>query len=82
MKGSESSPPALSWDDWYNSVGDLSIHIKEVDAILHQTKEYQYPEFTGQVNPEQTIFESPVFASAVIKIKRLNQVQMKWVLLK
>ncbi len=66
MKGSETSPPAFSWDDWYSSVGGRSIHITEVDAILHQIKEYQYPKFTGEVNSQRTVFETPGAAAAAL----------------
>ena len=69
MKGSSTSPPPFSWDDWYASVGGRSIHIAEVDAILHEIKEYQYPKFKGEVNPIQTVFENPQSASALVKKK-------------
>ena len=69
MKGADTSPPAFSWDHWYNSVGGRSIHIAEVDAILHQIREYQYPKFTGTVNFKQTVFENPASAASVIKKK-------------
>src|SRR5260221_1368575 len=69
MKGSETSPPAFNWDDWYSSVGGRSIHIAEVDTILQQIREYQYPKFNGEVNPEQTVFENSAAAAAVIKKK-------------
>jgi epoxyqueuosine reductase len=69
MKGSPTSPPAFKWDDWYASVGGRSIHISEVDAILQEIREHQYPNFTGLVNPEQTVFENAGHASADIKKK-------------
>src|ERR1700728_4032482 len=56
MKGSSTSPPPFGWDDWYASVGGRSIHIAEVDAILHNIREYQYPKFKGDVNPIKTFF--------------------------
>lgn len=67
MKGASTSPPAFSWDDWYSSVGGRSIHIAEVDLILQQIREYQYPKFIGEVNPRQTVFESTAAASSAIK---------------
>ena len=67
MKGSSTSPPAFSWDDWYSSVGGRSIHIAEVDFILQQIREYQYPKFKGEVNPQQTVFETTDLASTSIK---------------
>src|SRR5215831_11866306 len=69
MKGSETSPPAFSWDDWYQSVGGRTIKIAEVDEILYNIREYQYPKFNGQVNAEQTIFESTAKASEAVKQK-------------
>ena len=67
MKGSATSPPAFGWDDWYSSIGGRSIHIAEVDFILQQIREYQYPLFTGEVNPQKTVFESSAEASTEIK---------------
>src|SRR5580698_1522309 len=69
MKGSSTSPPPFGWDDWYASVGGRSIHIAEVDAILHEIKEYQYPRFKGDVNPSQTVFENIQSAASLVKKK-------------
>ena len=69
MKAAPTSPPPFSWEDWYQSVGGRTINIAEVDAILHQIRAYQYPKFTGDVNPHQTVFESPASASAAVKEK-------------
>ncbi len=67
MQSSEKSPPAFSWDDWYRSVGGRTIHISEVDEILSQIKDYQYPKFTGPVNTNRTVFETAQLAAAAIK---------------
>ena len=69
MKGSSTSPPPFGWDDWYASVGGRSIHIAEVDAILHNIREYQYPKFKGEVNPIRTLFSTTEEAAALIKKK-------------
>jgi epoxyqueuosine reductase len=69
MNSSPHSPPAFSWDDWYNSVGGRSIHIKEADDILYQIKEYQYPQFNGEVNKQRTHFENSRLAADAIKKK-------------
>ena len=69
MNASPLSPPAFSWDDWYASVGGRSINIKEVDSILKEIKEYQYPLFTGAVNPEKVVFNNPQEASDIVKKK-------------
>jgi epoxyqueuosine reductase len=72
LRASEKSPPAFSWDDWYSSVGGRSIQIAEVDSILKEIREYQYPQFNGAVNPHRTVFESPGVAAAVIKKKAME----------
>ena len=69
MNGSSTSPPPFSWEDWYASVGGRSIHIAEVDSILHEIREYQYPKFTGDVNPVQAVFKNPQTAAALVKQK-------------
>ena len=58
MQASSTSPPAFSWDDWYSSVGGRTIKIVEVDEILYQIREYQYPKFKGALNQQQTVFEN------------------------
>ena len=67
IHGSSSSPIAFQWDVWYASVGGRSIHIAEVDEYLKQIREYQYPRFTGEVNPQKTLFASNQKASQFIK---------------
>ncbi|MCB9235569.1 MAG: hypothetical protein H6581_28190 [Bacteroidia bacterium] len=67
MRSAENSPPAFNWDDWYHSVGGRSIHIREVDDILTQIREFQYPRFTGEVHPRQTHFQNPVQAAQTVK---------------
>ncbi len=69
MQAAPTSPPAFRWDDWYLSVGGRTIKISEVDDILQQIKEFQYPNFHGAVNARQTVFESIDEASANIKQK-------------
>ena len=67
IHGSSTSPIAFQWDAWYTSVGGRSIHIAEVDEYLKQIREYQYPRFTGEVNPQKTLFASNQKASQFIK---------------
>jgi hypothetical protein len=69
MKGSSTAPPPFCRDGCYASVGGRSICIAEVDAILHEIKEYQYPKFKGDGNPIQTVFESSQSADALVKKK-------------
>ena len=56
MQAASTSPPAFRWDDWYQSVGGRTIKIAEVDEILNQIKTFQYPNFHGETNPQQTVF--------------------------
>ena len=67
IHGSSTSPIAFQWDAWYASVGGRSIHIAEVDKYLQQIREYQYPRFTGAVNPQKTLFASNQEVSQFIK---------------
>ncbi|MFM7156694.1 MAG: hypothetical protein ACKO0Y_02645, partial [Bacteroidota bacterium] len=67
IQASTHSPIAFQWDSWYESVGGRTIQIKEVDEYLQHIREFQYPRFTGEVNPEQTQFASPEEASNYIK---------------
>jgi len=69
MQASSTSPPAFSWDDWYSSVGGRTIKIVEVDEILYQIREYQYPKFKGALNQQQTVFENIAKASEAVKQK-------------
>lgn len=63
------SPPAFSWDAWYASVGGRQISIDEVDAILFEIKEYQYPKFDGEVNQTKVEVDSPDQISLMVKKK-------------
>jgi epoxyqueuosine reductase len=67
MKSSQHSPPAFSWDDWYEAAGGRNINITDVDRILNEIREYQYPRFTGKVNPEQNVFGDESIAAMNIK---------------
>jgi epoxyqueuosine reductase QueG len=67
IHGSSTSPIAFQWDAWYASVEGRSIHIAEVDKYLQQIREYQYPRFTGAVNPQKTLFASNQEVSQFIK---------------
>jgi ferredoxin len=69
LLGSKKSPPAFKWDAWYEAVGGRSIEIDEVDNLLQQIKEEQYPRFEGAINPNKTLFNSPYEAAEAIKQK-------------
>ena len=69
MTSAETSPPAFRWDEWYGSIGGRRINIKEVNSILNEIREHQYPRFKGDVNPTPVKFASPALAAAAIKDK-------------
>jgi ferredoxin len=72
MKSSPHSPPAFQWDEWYQSIGGRQIKIAEVDEILANIREHQYPRFQGKVNPERTEFADPTAAAHAIKSKAFD----------
>ncbi|MEQ8623349.1 MAG: reductive dehalogenase domain-containing protein [Vicingaceae bacterium] len=67
MKASKKSPPAFNWDVWYASLGGRNIAIEEVDDLLAQIKEEQYPRFDGEVSLVKHKFKNPSEASELIK---------------
>lgn len=69
MKASQKSPPAFSWEDWYNGLGGRIINLPEVDKILHQIFHEQFPRFSGSIAPEKVSFASPEEAAEHIKEK-------------
>ncbi len=69
MFSAEKSPPAFNWDEWYRSTGGRQIQIDEVDAILAEIKEHQYPRFTGEVASKVTRFDSLESAAKAVKQK-------------
>lgn len=69
MNHSESSPAAFHWDEWYSSIGGRRINISEVDHLLHQIKEHQYPSFNGDVQSE--CVEFPTESEAALTIKKM-----------
>lgn len=66
------SPPAFQWDQWYAAVGGRTIQIDEVDALLKEIYEGQYPRFDGPVAETVRPFASPEEAAAIIKAKALE----------
>lgn len=69
MKSAETSPPAFQWEEWYKAIGGRRIKISEVEDILTQIRELQYPRFKGEVNSKRTEFANESLASEVIKKK-------------
>ncbi|MCB0795821.1 MAG: hypothetical protein KDB88_13895 [Flavobacteriales bacterium] len=69
MHSASDAPPAFQWDEWYRSVGGRSIQIAEVDEILAEIREHQYPRFTGPVAADRTTFESEASAADALKKK-------------
>ena len=66
------SPSAFNWDQWYAATGGRQIQIDDVDDILKEIRELQYPRFTGKVNPNKTIFKNSQEASDLIKAKAME----------
>ena len=79
MISSKTSPPAFQWDEWYGSIGGRQIHIKEVDTILQQIREHQYPRFTGtRCTNTNANFESIASAAeTVLSNEHVSLAQMK-----
>ncbi len=69
MTGSEKSPPAFHWEEWYGHIGGRRIRIAEVENILTQIREHQYPRFTGEVNPQPAFFVDEASAAKAVKQK-------------
>lgn len=65
------SPIAFQWDAWYAAIGGRKISIPEVDYLLREIHEGQYPRFEGPVSNEQFQFQSTQHASEIIKKKAL-----------
>lgn len=63
------SPPAFSWEEWYEAVGGRSIQIDDVDKLLARIREDQYPRFDGEVASTRHEFASPDEAADHVKAK-------------
>lgn len=61
------APIPFEWDKWYEAVGGRKISIQEVNEILSQIREEQYPRFDGPVNPVRRVFASAEEATAAVK---------------
>lgn len=66
------APPAFDWEAWYAAVGGRTIKIPEVDEILRQIRDEQYPRFVGDVAPKKHAFASPAEAAAHLKAKAVE----------
>src|ERR1700733_7995166 len=69
LQSSPASPPAFSWDVWYNSVGGRTISIDEVNDYLNQIYNDQYRRFEGEVAFTRHEFLTEAEASRLIKEK-------------
>lgn len=49
LAASVDAPPAFDWSRWYAGVGGRSISIPEVDALLREIYDEQWPRFAGEV---------------------------------
>jgi len=66
------SPPPFDWEAWYAAVGGRTISIAEVNALLRQIYEEQYPRFDGPVAAERRDLGSPEEAAAHLKQKAVE----------
>lgn len=69
MKASEHSPPAFSWNEWYEGAGGRSINIPEVTEILRKIYDEQYARFHGEVAPGRKQIGTPEETAAHLKEK-------------
>ena len=72
MGASASSPPAFSWNHWYESVGGRTISIEEVNEYLRKIYDDQYKRFEGEIARNKYEFSNPDEASQLIKAKALE----------
>ncbi len=69
MKAATHSPPAFSWQAWYDGLGGRTINIPEVEDLLHQIYHEQFPRFEGAVASHKRQFDSPAEAASHLKTK-------------
>ena len=69
MKAANTSPPAFSWDAWYQGLGGRMIKIPEVDDLLAKIYDDQFPRFRGKIASEKVLFDNPEKAAAQLKSK-------------
>ena len=69
MNASPNSPPAFSWQAWYDGMGGRSINIPEVEEILNKIYHDQFPRFDSPVNDKRVAFSSPEEAARKLKEK-------------
>lgn len=65
-------PSPFAWEDWYASVGGRPPRPDDINEILRQIFEEQYPRFNGPVAPEQHVFSSPQEAAEHLKAKSVE----------
>jgi len=65
-------PSPFAWEDWYASVGGRPPRPDDINEILRQIFEEQYPRFNGPVAPEQRVFSSPEEAAEHLKAKSVE----------
>jgi epoxyqueuosine reductase len=72
VRGTEASPPAFAWEEWYAAIGGRTIRIEEVSEILQRIHGDQYARFDGPVAEGRTEFESSHAAADYLKAKALE----------
>lgn len=63
------SPPPFRWEEWYEAVGGRTISIEEVNSLLKEIHQEQYPRFAGEVAAAQFEFSSKQEAATHLKEK-------------
>lgn len=69
LQSSPDSPPAFSWDAWYDSIGGRTITIDQVNEYLNDIYNDQYRRFEGEVASVKHEFLTEAEASQLIKKK-------------
>ncbi len=72
MEASKQSPPAFSWEDWYAGVGGRNTTLPEVQKILSEIYNEQFPRFHGKVATQKVEFSSSQEASKHIREKAVE----------
>lgn len=67
IHGPEDGPAPFAWDAWYGSVGGRTINIPEVDTIMREIVENQYPRFTSPLAESRLHFADAAEASRWVK---------------
>lgn len=65
--GADASPPPFAWNDWYAGVGGRTVLVPEVNEILQEIYQVQYPRCFGETARSRVEFADESAAAAAIK---------------